>query len=335
MGDKVSAINVMRGGGALRSRLRRRPATGSEDNLRIARDIGYPVIIKASGGGGGRGMRMVHSEGALLSRLPSPSPRRWPPSAMTRSTWKNSSSARVTSSSRSSPITTATSSPGGARLLDAAPAPESHRGDAPPPASRPTSGRRWASAASRPAARSVIAAPARSNFSPGWRLLLHGNEDPRPGRHPVTELITGIDLVEAQLRRDRRKAGLHPGRHQIRGHAIECRINAEDARTFMPSTGPIGCGIRRAARASASTVMSTRLQRATALRLADRQTDRAWRRARHGRRPHAQCTGRLVVEGIKPIRPCTRKSSPTQPSRAAASTSTTSSAASASVSSSR
>src|ERR1700693_1369654 len=70
MGDKVSAINVMRGqkvpcvpgsDGSL--------SDNSEENLRIARDIGYPVIIKASGGGGGRGMRVVHSEGALLSSI--------------------------------------------------------------------------------------------------------------------------------------------------------------------------------------------------------------------------------------------------------------------------
>src|SRR5450755_4862340 len=70
MGDKVSAINVMRGqkvpcvpgsDGAL--------SDNSEQNLRIARDIGYPIIIKASGGGGGRGMRVVHAEGALLSSI--------------------------------------------------------------------------------------------------------------------------------------------------------------------------------------------------------------------------------------------------------------------------
>ncbi|HYY16483.1 MAG TPA: biotin carboxylase N-terminal domain-containing protein, partial [Gammaproteobacteria bacterium] len=70
MGDKVSAIRAMKqagipcvpgSGGPLSDNL--------EDNLRIARDIGYPVIIKAAGGGGGRGMRAVHSEAALSNAI--------------------------------------------------------------------------------------------------------------------------------------------------------------------------------------------------------------------------------------------------------------------------
>ena len=111
MGDKVSAINVMKKAGVPCV-----PGSGGplgdvpDENLRIARDIGYPVIIKASGGGGGRGMRVVHAEAALLNAIAvTQAGGAWRPSATTRSTWRNSSSSRGTSNSRCSPTTTAMS----------------------------------------------------------------------------------------------------------------------------------------------------------------------------------------------------------------------------------
>src|SRR5688572_2371066 len=70
MGDKVSAIKVMKEAGVPCV-----PGSGGplgqdpDENLRVARQIGYPVIIKASGGGGGRGMRVVHAEAALLNAI--------------------------------------------------------------------------------------------------------------------------------------------------------------------------------------------------------------------------------------------------------------------------
>ncbi|MDJ0892265.1 MAG: biotin carboxylase N-terminal domain-containing protein, partial [Gammaproteobacteria bacterium] len=70
MGDKVSAIEAMRSAGVPCV-----PGSGGElgidpdDNIRIAREVGYPVIIKASGGGGGRGMRVVNGEAALLNAI--------------------------------------------------------------------------------------------------------------------------------------------------------------------------------------------------------------------------------------------------------------------------
>jgi acetyl-CoA carboxylase, biotin carboxylase subunit len=70
MGDKVSAINVMRASGVPTVPGSDGPIDDNKDRtLAIAREIGYPVIIKAAAGGGGRGMRVVHSEAALLKAI--------------------------------------------------------------------------------------------------------------------------------------------------------------------------------------------------------------------------------------------------------------------------
>ena len=70
--------------------------------------------------------------------------------------------------------------------------------------------------------------------------------------HPVTEMVTGVDIIEQQLR-IAAGLGLNLEQHEIevKGHAIECRINAEDPTTFLPSPGKIetfyapgGAGIR-------------------------------------------------------------------------------------------
>jgi acetyl/propionyl-CoA carboxylase alpha subunit len=112
--------------------------------------------------------------------------------------------------------------------------------------------------------------------------------------HPVTELVTGIDIVKAQLL----IAAGEPLPYtqsdiQIRGHAVECRINAEDPKTFVPSPGPDQT-VALAGRTGDSRRQPClhRLQRAAVLRLHDRQGHRLWRHARHGHRAHAQCAGR-------------------------------------------
>ena len=70
MGDKVSAIKAMKRAGVPTVPGSDGPLTGDKErSIAIARDIGYPVIVKASGGGGGRGMRVVHSEAHLLSAI--------------------------------------------------------------------------------------------------------------------------------------------------------------------------------------------------------------------------------------------------------------------------
>jgi acetyl-CoA carboxylase biotin carboxylase subunit len=119
--------------------------------------------------------------------------------------------------------------------------------------------------------------------------------------HPVTEAITGIDLVHEQIRI---AAGLALSFTQddvvFEGHAIECRINAENARTFVPSPGTITAFPRRlAAWAFASIRRLSGLQDPALLRQPDRQADRA--------RPHRaecmmrlkRCLDELVVDGIE------------------------------------
>src|SRR5260370_27749311 len=70
MGDKVSAIKVMKASGVPCVPCSDRPLGNDvHENFRIAKDIGYPVIIKASGGGGGRGMRVVHTDASLLNAI--------------------------------------------------------------------------------------------------------------------------------------------------------------------------------------------------------------------------------------------------------------------------
>ena len=70
MGDKISAIRAMRNAGIPCVPGSGKPLTDDmTENVRIAREIGYPVIIKASGGGGGRGMRVVHAEAALKAAI--------------------------------------------------------------------------------------------------------------------------------------------------------------------------------------------------------------------------------------------------------------------------
>ncbi len=242
MGDKVSAIRIMKGYGVPCVPGSDGPlGPEADDNLRIARDIGYPVIIKASGGGGGRGMRVVHTEASLLNAI-----------NITKvealAAFSNDQVYMEKFLERPRHIEFQILADGQGNVI--------HLGErdcsmqrrhqkvieeAPAPGitarQRKIMGERCIDAVRAVGYRS--AGTLEFLYQDGEFYFIEMNTRIQV-EHPVTELITGIDLVKAQLLiAAGEKLPYTQGDVQIRGHAIECRINAEDAKTFMPSPGPI------------------------------------------------------------------------------------------------
>ena len=242
MGDKVSAIRAMQ-----EANVPCVPGSdgplGNDDpeNLRIAREIGYPIIIKAAGGGGGRGMRVVHSEAALLTTLD-----------LTRSEANAAFSnptvymEKYLEHPRHIEIQVLADTHGHAiylgerdcsmqrrhqKVIEEAPAPGITA------AQRRRIGQVCIDACQRISYRG--AGTFEFLYQDGEFYFIEMNTRVQV-EHPVTELITGIDIVKEQLRI---AAGLPLGYRQdeihLRGHAVECRLNAEDPDTFTPSPGTV------------------------------------------------------------------------------------------------
>jgi acetyl-CoA carboxylase biotin carboxylase subunit len=242
MGDKVSAINVMKQAGVPCV-----PGSGAplgedaDDNLRIARDIGYPVIIKAAGGGGGRGMRVVHAEGALLHSISLTK-------AEALAAFANDQvymekylerprhiEFQVLADHHGNVISLGERDCSMQRrhqkVIEEAPAPGISQ------EVRERMGQRVVEACRNVGYRS--AGTLEFLFQDGEFYFIEMNTRIQV-EHPVTEIITGVDLVKAQLMiAAGQKLPYRQSDIQIRGHAIECRINAEDPRSFMPSPGPV------------------------------------------------------------------------------------------------
>ncbi len=242
MGDKVSAIDAMRKAGVPTVPGSNGPLGDDDDrNLGIARDIGYPVIVKAAAGGGGRGMRVVHTEAHLLNAI-----------VLTRT---EAAAAfgdgtvyleKYLQNPRHVEVQVLCDGRGGAvhlgdrdcslqrrhqKILEEAPAP----GIA-------TATRERIFAVCVAACLDIGyrgAGTFEFLYEDGHYYFIEMNTRVQV-EHPVTEMITGIDIVREQLL----IAGGAPlsvkqSDIRFRGHAVECRINAEDARTFMPSPGVI------------------------------------------------------------------------------------------------
>ncbi len=242
MGDKVSAKNAMIEAGV--PVVPGSPGALPDDQqeiLRIARDVGYPVIIKAAGGGGGRGMRVVHTEAALLSSV-----------VMTKSeagaAFNNSEVYLEKFLENPRHIEIQVLADGGRnavwlgerdcsmqrrhqKVIEEAPAIGVDR------KLIERIGERCAEACRKIEYRG--AGTFEFLYENGEFYFIEMNTRIQV-EHPVTELITGIDLVQQQIRvAAGEKFSLRQKDIVFKGHAIECRINAEDPFTFVPSPGRI------------------------------------------------------------------------------------------------
>lgn len=254
MGDKIAAIKAMKKAGV--------PTVPGSDgplgddlkeNRRLAATIGYPVLIKAAGGGGGKGMRVVHTEATLVNAI-----------ALTRAeaaaAFGNNTVylEKYLDHPRHIEFQVLADAHGNAvhlgerdcslqrrhqKVVEESPAPGiSER-------VRSRLGERCVEACRKLGYRG--AGTFEFLFQDGEFYFIEVNARVQV-EHPVTEMVTGIDIVEQQLRiASGEKLAYRQKDIELVGHAIECRINAEDPKTFVPSPGcirqfhqPGGPGIR-------------------------------------------------------------------------------------------
>ncbi len=242
MGDKVSAINAMKKSGV--------PCVPGSDGpvgedqeatLRTARQIGYPVIIKAAAGGGGRGMRVVHSEANLLNSI-----------SLTRTEAASAFGSDIVyiekflENPRHIEIQVLSDSHGNAIHLGERDCSMQRRHqkvieEAPAPGitdeMRQRIGDRCANACREIGY--LGAGTFEFLYENGEFYFIEMNTRVQV-EHPVTEMITGVDIVKEQIRiAAGEPLSFSQEQIKLKGHAIECRINAEDPKSFMPSAGTI------------------------------------------------------------------------------------------------
>ncbi|HHW4672702.1 MAG TPA: acetyl-CoA carboxylase biotin carboxylase subunit [Xylella fastidiosa subsp. pauca] len=254
MGDKVQAIHAMKAAGV--------PCVPGSDgplgddivaNVKIAREIGYPVIIKAAGGGGGRGMRVVHTEAGLEAAIETTQ-------CEAKAAFGNGQvyMEKFLENPRHVEIQVLADGQGNAihlgerdcsmqrrhqKVVEEAPAPGITE------ALRNEIGQVCVDACIRIGY--CGAGTFEFLFENGRFYFIETNTRIQV-EHPLTVRITGIDLVCEQLRiAAGQPLSIKQSDVVLRGHAIECRINAEDAETFLPNPGlitafhpPGGPGVR-------------------------------------------------------------------------------------------
>ncbi len=241
MSDKISAIRAMRDAGVPCLPGSSALPTDSNAAVQAASEIGFPLIVKASGGGGGKGMRVVHDAAHLSESI-----------ALTRSeagaAFGNDViyAERFLTRPRHVEIQVLADSHGNViylgdrdcsmqrrhqKVIEEAPAPgidDAHR--------------RAIGEQCVQACRAIEyrgAGTFEFLYEDGEFFFIEMNTRIQV-EHPVTEMITGVDLLQEQIRiADGQPLRYRQADVHLRGHALECRINAEDPRTFMPSPGKI------------------------------------------------------------------------------------------------
>jgi len=255
MGDKVAAIKAMKKAGVptVPGSDGPLPVDNPEQCLEIGRRIGYPVIIKAAAGGGGRGMRVVHTEAALLNSI-----------HVTQGEAKAAFGddtvymEKFLQNPRHVEVQILSDGQGNAihlgdrdcslqrrhqKVLEEAPAP-----------GIPDDVREATYAACVKACVDIGykgAGTFEFLYEDGRFYFIEMNTRIQV-EHPVSEMVTGIDLIREQiLVCSGQKLSIKQSDVVIRGHSFECRINAEDPKTFMPCPGliknyhaPGGLGVR-------------------------------------------------------------------------------------------
>jgi acetyl-CoA carboxylase biotin carboxylase subunit len=242
MGDKVAAIEAMQLAGVPTVPGSNGPLdSNAKRSAKLANEIGYPVIIKAAGGGGGRGMRVVHSEATLFNAI-----------AMTKAEAEAAFGngtvymEKYLENPRHVEFQVLSDTHGNAihlgerdcsmqrrhqKVVEEAPAPgitEEQRRDV---------GERCAEACRQIGYRG--AGTFEFLYENGEFYFIEMNTRVQV-EHPVTEMITGVDIVKEQILIAAGKPlSIKQEDVEINGHAVECRINAEDPKTFMPSPGDI------------------------------------------------------------------------------------------------
>ena len=242
MGDKVSAIASLKKAGVPCVPGSDGPiGNDDQENIAMAKRIAYPIIIKASGGGGGKGMRVVHSEATLLDAI-----------AMTRAESKAAFNndmlymEKFLETPRHVEIQVLADAHGNAiylgerdcsmqrqhqKVVEEAPAPGISE-----------EMRRFIGERCIEACKNIGylgAGTFEFLYEKGEFFFIEMNTRIQV-EHPVSELVTGVDIIKEQLRiASGQPLSFRQQDIQMKGHAIECRINAEDSETFIPSPGVI------------------------------------------------------------------------------------------------